>query len=214
MSGKSDTNVALPQDQPVAAALHLDMLNEVLFSAWWNAALELTMNAEEVNQLLPDFSFLDVKWSQFSFSLPPILSDCNNKSLLRLQIGDIYMTGESGLGGTPFEYAGYMTAEVDVQLLPEGQEITLGINGIVDFNVDIVSVSEGWPGTLVELEESMSTMLMSKLEEMITESLGGITIPALDLSSMDPSVPTGTTITLDTDETAKGEGYLILKGSL
>ena len=143
------------------------------------------------------------------------MSDCNPKSTLKVQLGDSYVEADLSLGDLPIKFKAWLSAEIDIGLVAENNQLGVVVNGISQFHVQIFDVEGPLAGLEVELENLMETVLLEKLLAALAgDALGNFPIPEFDLSGLAPGIPDGTKLGLSDLGIAKQKGFLQIEGKL
>ena len=198
-------------------AATLDMVNELLFSLWWGGGLALALD----ESVLGGLSFVEFGITDLSvetvFWLPRILDDCTAKGMVEVQIGDLLITPSFKMMGAPVTIGMFVSAALDAVITGDGSEIALQINGITDIGTEVVSI-EGSLGAfegMFDIEQLIEGVLVPMIVEQVANlSLGSFPIPEIDLSSLLPGIPPGTTLSLGNLVIEMNMGYLVFGGEL
>ena len=205
---------AFTEAHPMSIGLHMDLLNELLHAVWWNGYFDIAAKAEDLAALSPDIASYGVQDLTVTFLLPPVLTDCNNKGLLRFQLGDGFVTAKLNMFGMDIEAEMFLSVEMDANIKAQGNELGITINGVTLFQVEIVKVNEDLAGSEADLEETIKALLLPEIEKLTGDSLGSFPIPSIDLSGVVPGVPAGTSIQIGDLAVGKTKGFLVLEGDL
>ncbi|HIA00751.1 MAG TPA: hypothetical protein EYN66_02365 [Myxococcales bacterium] len=203
----------LPKMGDMEFALSIDLLNEVLFSLWYNGGINMILDANE----LADLSTFNVKKAELTLNpyLPPIISDCNSKGTLKVQLGDSYVEADVTLGELPISLKAWVTAEIDVGLAAEGNELKVVVNGVSLFNIEVLNLSGPLEGMEESIAELFETVLLDKLlAELTNNAIGKFPLPEFDLSGLAPGIPADSKISLNNLGITKKKGFLQIEGSL
>ncbi len=194
--------------------MKLDFLTDLLFSLWRQALLDMDLDEGTIAEAAPELAEFGVKSIAIDAYLPPVLSDCNAKQLLRVHLGDLFLQLDANLIGVGVVGDMFATVEVDVNVTTDEEGFVLAINGFSQFHVDVLVINETWAGKETELENILVEVLTSQLGAVLGESLGSFPIPAIDLSGVVDGVPPGTELEIGPTETAVEHGYLVIEGNL
>ena len=211
--GADNTAYVLPKTGPMEFALALDLLNEVLFSDWWGAGLNMTIDASK----LGDLSGFGVTKANILLQplLPPVMSDCNAKGTLKIQLGDSYLEADLALGTVPVKFKAWLSAEIDIGLVANGNQLGIVVNGVSQFQLQVFDVEGPFAGLESTLEELIQKMLLEQvLGKLTNTSLGSFPLPEFDLGGLVPGVPAGTKIALGDLDITKKKGFLQIEGNL
>ena len=198
-------------------AATLDMVNELLFSLWYGGGLALALDESVLGGIsIADFGITDLS-VETDFWLPPVLDDCTAKGMVEIQLGDLLITPSFKMMGAPVTIAMFVSAALDAVITGDGSEIALQINGITEIGTQIVSI-EGSLGAfegMFDIEQLIEGVLVPMIVEQVANlSLGSFPIPEIDLSSLLPGIPPGTTLSLGNLVIEMNKGYLVFGGEL
>ena len=206
-----DGGAALPG---MAIGVKLDFLNELVFSLWRQALLNMDLDEVAIAESAPELAEFGVKSIAIDAYLPPILSDCNDAQLLRLQLGDLFIQLDANLIGVGVVGDMFATVEVDVDVTTDEEGLVVAINGFSQFHVDVLAINETWVDKETELENIIVEVLSSQLATFLGDSLGSFPLPAIDLSGVVDGVPPGTELEIGPTQTSVEHGYLVIEGKL
>ncbi len=212
--GGATSPLAFDAGNPMGVGVHLDFLNELLFSAWYNGYLHLDAGPDELAALSPKVAALGVKKFALDALLPPLLTDCNGKGLLDVQLGDALVTLDVSIGGLDIAGTFALSLEATASLWATGDQVGVDVQGITQLHIDAIDVNEAWKGKESDLEQLLGTLLEGQLSDLLNGALGGFTLPSIDLSSLVPGVAAGTTLSLGQVQTGLDQGYLVVTGDL
>lgn len=212
--GGESGSFAFKEQKPMGVAAHMDLINELLFSAWYNNLLSIAAGPDELASLSPEIAQYGLKELTLDALLPPIVTDCNGKGLLRLQMGETFVTIDMDFAGLVIDLEAYLSLEADIEIVAMGDELSLSINGLTEFHIDIVNVNDAWIGQEATLEQTLIAVLKPQIEKLTGDSLGSFPIPAIDLSGLLEGIPQGTEIKIGDTATSKSKGYLVIEGDL
>lgn len=205
---------AFTEQLPMSVALHLDLINELLHSVWWNGFLDMAGDEAALAELSEEIVSYGVKDLVVTALLPPVITDCGGKGLLRLQLGDLFVQVKANMLGLDVDAEMYVSMELDANIKAQGSELGITVNGVTLFQVEIVKVSDAFKGNEAALEEAIKALLLPQIEKLAEGSLGSFPIPAIDLSGVVPGIPAGTSIQLGDLVVGKSKGYITLDGDL
>jgi hypothetical protein len=147
---------------PLELAAHIDVVNEALFSLWYNGGLNLTITSAALAEMGTDVSKYGVKDLDMVTAplLPPVITTCNADNVLTAQIGDFLLDGKMVILGKDTQLKMYlfleMSAVIQIQEGENGKEIVLLLNDPKVVKTDLVEVNDVWKGN-----ESMITGLIT-----------------------------------------------------
>jgi|GEM_PF-1573011 len=198
----------------IGFGLSLDVLNQILFSAWWGGALEISLDPSA----LGDTSGYEVSDLTVTLSgrMPPVLTDCLDDEL-HLQLGELDVDASLVLGSLPLDVgmivAFQTTATIEAD---DAGNLSLAIGEIAqeDIIIDIVRVesalfSEDQETVLIDL---LREQLLSKLlEGLADQGLAEFQLPEIDLGSLSDEL-SGQVISIQDVELERQRGYVLLQG--
>ncbi len=183
-------------------AIHDDLLNEVLFSAWYAGLLDLQLPIGDLLDpasleglgigSLEDLGIKDIG-ARTEFFLPPILTSCNDPwdEILQFQVGDLYVELEMKMLNEPVKVGMFVSlaAEAIIEILDAGdhQEISISIGEIDPVVAQVTYISEGLAGA-----EGIMTMIVqgillpTLLQEFADGALASFPLPSIDISGLSP----------------------------
>jgi len=195
--------------------LSTDVLNQVLFGAWWGGALEITMDPTQFGDL-SDYGVANLAVT-LSGQLPPVLTDCLDDQL-HLQLGELAIDASLELAGMPLDVgmivAFQTTAEVGADA--DGNlSLTVGTIDPADITIDIVRVESDLfsPDQEDVLIQLLRDQLLSKmLENFAGQGLADFPLPEIDLGAVSPDLA-GQTISIHNVAIDRQRGYVLLQGN-
>ncbi|MFT5432974.1 MAG: hypothetical protein ACI9OJ_003679, partial [Myxococcota bacterium] len=211
--GSDETPYALPTQGTMEFAVKMDLINELLFSFWYNGGLNLNLDSQALSALGEDLP-LDNAEIVLKPLLAPVMTDCNDKGTLKVQLGEAYMEASLGLADLPVEFKAWLSVEVDVGLVAQGDELGVVVNGISTFQLELFDVKGTFEGNEAALENLIKGLIDTLLGDLLTGSLAQFPIPSFDLTGLAPGVPEGTELKLGNLGISKSKGYLQIEGSL
>lgn len=201
-----------PKAGPMALGIGMDVINQILFSAWYTGGLNLTIDGTKLGLGTTGLTKADLKLDPL---LPPILDDCNSKQILGLQLGDAHLTADLKLGDLPIKFKAWLSLQADVTLKAENDALGLNIIGVSVFEIQVYDVEGAFAGQEAALEGLVKDMLVKQLLAKLTGgALTSIPIPSIDLSGLAPGIPPGTEIKLGDLALTKKDGFLAIEGNL
>ncbi|MFH1532093.1 MAG: hypothetical protein ABIK09_15315 [Pseudomonadota bacterium] len=195
----------------------LDMVNELLFALYWGGGLQLVIDGSVLGNIdLGGFGISDLNLAT-DFWLPPILDDCNAKSQVALEVGDLFLDVSFNIMGAPLKLGLFVSVTAEAEIFGQGQEIGLNILGITRIGTQVLSV-EGSLGPfegMFDIEELIENILVPLILEQVSNlSLGSFPIPEIDLGGLLPGIPPGSTLTLGNLDISMKKGFLTFSGEL
>ncbi|MFT7624961.1 MAG: hypothetical protein ACI9WU_004152 [Myxococcota bacterium] len=204
----------LPKTGVLEFGLAIDLMNEVLHSMWWNGGLNMAIDAKQVDDLAPlNMSKADVTLSPL---LPPVLTDCNSKGTLKMQLGDSHITADVLIGDTPVTFEAWLSAEIDVGVINTGAD-TVGIvvNGVSKFDIEVFNENAGYVGNEGAVTALLEDVLVQKLlGSLVDSALSSFPIPQFDIGGIVQGVPGSVVLALDGFGIKKSAGFLQIEGKL
>jgi len=216
--GRDPGKFKLPESQKVEAAVSEDLLNQVLFAAWWGGQMDVTLDDAMLGDALADYgiSELSVELSPY---LPPLYTTCTPAGKGEFQMGDLHVNASFLMGGQPssVELFASARAEVDVVVLsqPSGKELALIVGQMGALGLDVLDA-----GGMVEGGEDLMEQLLSDLvvnvllETWLAGVVASYPIPQVDLGEYGNYFPAGTVVTFEPLASEHIDGYLLLSGSI
>lgn len=214
-------------------AFHDDLINEILFSAWYSGLLDLYLPLEDFVDMgsigdlgfgdLEDFGIKDIA-IRTEFFLPPIITSCNLGEdlfeMLQFQIGDLYVELTMKMLNEPVTVGMFVSlaAEAVIELVdgPNGPEMTMGIGEIDPLVAQITYISDNLAGA-----EGFMTMIIQGLvlpmliESLASNSLASIPIPEINISELAPQyLPGGIVWKFVVDSFFRELGYTVMKAHI
>ena len=182
-------------------ALKDDMINQVLFAAWYAGAFEIPLDQSILGDIdLGEFGvqLLDVS---LSFMLPPVLSSCNYDQTLTMSIGDLRVHVSILLFGQPLEVDIFTSAVTAAELTivegVTGPEMAIEMTDVLFMGTEVGQLQVGTENAQGALEELMSQYLVPDFfTDLGGQALGSFPIPSIPLDGFSPAIPTGTAIEL------------------
>ena len=195
----------------------LDMVNELLFALYWGGGLQLVIDGSVLGDIdLGGFGITNLNVAT-DFWLPPILDDCNAKTQVALEVGDLFLDVGFNIMGAPLKLGLFVSMVAEAEIFGQGQEVGLNIMGITKIGTQVLSV-EGSLGPfegMFDIEELIENILVPLILEQVSNlSLGSFPIPEIDLGGLLPGIPPGTTLTLGNLEINMNKGFLTFSGEL
>tara|TARA_B100001094_G_C18032187_1_gene720712 strand:- start:120 stop:1061 length:942 start_codon:yes stop_codon:yes gene_type:complete len=205
---------------PLEAGLADDFLNQLLFALWNGGALNLSIGESALGDV--DLSSFGVSKLNvdLDFHLPPVINPCLGGDDLKVQIGDLLIHAKLELGGTPIDiylYAAMQAAaKLDAVKNPKSGETELGfeLKGIDFLELQITQINEEAKGLKDVFITLIKTVMLPQLVDGLGAGLGSFPLPAIDLSTLSPSIPKGTAIELAIQKIENLQGYTYLRGAL
>jgi len=190
----------IDKEQFAVMAIHDDLLNEVLYAAWYGGLLDMTLPLEQFIDMdsigdlgfgsLEDMGIKDIVVST-EFFLPPIITSCNDPwdELMEFQIGDIYIELSMKMLNEPVTVGLFATmaaqAIIEVQDMGDHQEISLAIGEIDPMVMQVTHISDNLKGAEGFMTMIIQGMLLpSLLGSFAEDSLASFPLPVIDISGL------------------------------
>ena len=211
--GVDGTEYQLPKTGAMEFALALDLMNEVLYSLWYNGGLAISLDAAE----LTDLASMGISKATIELDplLPPILDDCNSKGTLKMQLGDSHLDVDVQLGDVPVQFKAWLTAEIDVGVVAQGQSVGIKVNGVSQFELQIYDVEGPFKGNEIVLEKLIETVLLEQLLGALTGgALSSFPVPEFNIGGLIEGTEEDIIIELGELGVKKSGGFIQIEGTL
>ncbi len=198
-----------------------DFVNQLLEAIWNGGLLQLSLDSSVLGNI--DLSTYGVTnlTVDTDFMLPPILNTCADSEWLTLQIGDLGIHAMLSFSGTPIDMYAYamVTAKVKIEAVPDPKNPG---SKAISLTLDPKSIALKLEVTKINSEAlafkdifvSLITGMLPNLVGGMSSSLGAIPLPSIDLSTLSPAIPKGTTLGLDIQDIANVAGYTYIRGTI
>jgi hypothetical protein len=211
-------NFGFPKEGQLEMSLHDDFFNQIPFGIYYGSLFKFSVTGENLGQDLSQYGITDLKLN-VDFLLPPVITSCNVSEQLVLQIGDIFIHTVFNLFNSPVEMDLYASMEATAHFSvvdgATGKEIGLSVDKPTIMELEIEKITGSLSGIQDVMENLIKTVLIPELLESFTGSaFGSFPVPAIDLSTMNPSIPEGTSITIDLKKILRIFGYTVLSGAV
>ncbi len=203
--------------------MHDDLLNQALFSLWWGGLFQFEAGADLLGDNLGAIPIPGVTDATVNatFLTPPIITSCNPADLPKIQIGDVFLEVALSIGDLPLNVGVFLSVEAEAEIgsftdADTGEaQFGVSIGALTKSVHEIVSITPGWESLIPTIEELIGEDMISALVTGLGgASLGGIPIPSIDLSSLDPSIPPGTLLDLTIEVVERTLGNTAAYGSM
>jgi len=210
----------LPKDGELAFGLSDDVLNELLFEAWWGGAFEGPLKGDimagakgNLITAMKEKLGIELKegdlqaGAEVDFLLPPIVIGCGETWPVQVQVGDARLMIWVDISAGPLKGSGTLTAYLSMEApltfavveWPGGQTLSAFLDGAPSIWWD-VEVDLG--GILAQLKEPLLVSVEGELDKVIlqdipAQALTSIAWPTIPLDTLHPSVPSGTALGVD-----------------
>ncbi len=208
-----------PKKGQLEMGLHDDFFNQLPFGMYWGGLFQMDILPADLGTDLTQYGLTDVIL-HVDFLLAPILTGCTADGKTVLQIGDMRVDGDMKLFGAPVAMTLYASMEVEANLMPvdvpgQGKQISVALGQTRLMEVEITQVTGALSGAEDILVGLVKEQLVGKfLSSFAGGAFGSFPVPDIDLSSVNPSVPPGSKISLDLKEMLRIFGYTVLTGAV
>ncbi|MBR57639.1 MAG: hypothetical protein CMH54_06225 [Myxococcales bacterium] len=207
-----------PPENPLKIAMHDDMLNQLVFGAWDGGTLNLQIDSAGIGDIdVSQYGITDLVIST-DFLMPIVFNSCTEKGDV-VEIGDLYLDASMNLIGQEAHFGFWIQGEAPVQIVvtqnEEGEnEIGFELLDLDPLYLEVV-INEGpFEGNDEGIISLIKSTLLGEMLSSLTGGLGGFAIPSIDLSSVSPDIPEGTSINVNISDIFRENAYMILGGSL
>lgn len=202
----------------IEIALKDDMINQMLYSAWYAGAFEIPLPVSFLGDVDLSEYGVEIIDVGISFLLPPILSSCNYDDILYMGLGDLKVTASLILFGSPLTVTAYASGIIAAEMVVieglDGNELGIELEDVVLFDVEVQDVSAGFEGAQGAVEELIGQFLAPDLLTSLGgDALGSIPIPSIPLDGFDESIPSGTTLSLSLQKIYRLGGRTVMAGN-
>jgi hypothetical protein len=196
--------LVLPSGSQASVSLSFDTLNQIFFAAWRAGILEFDMPESMLADVdLSEMGITDLTIN-LSGKLPPVLSDCNSASDLKVFLGGVRISADMKVVGQDLHIESEVAIEADMNVDVVDGEVALSIGefGVLEADIRV-------PASFLGLKEQLNEILMDTILPELrgaleNQTLGSIALPVVDLG--------GVVIDITVDEIDKDGGNLIIKG--
>jgi len=219
LPGGSDFDLPMTNGLELGAAF--DVINELLWAIWQSGFLQFDLAQEDLADLdLSEYGVSNLS-VQTDFYYAPVATICGlEETMMRIQIGDLYVHAELDIMGMHWDVGMFMFLEIDANLNvavnEETSETEIGIELVAfDFvEIEIVSTNDVLVGKEYLFEGLIKDTLIPELTGSLGEDLA-FALPEIDLASLaEGMIPEGTTIAIDLQELDMVDGYMFIAGGL
>jgi hypothetical protein len=210
---------SFPMKGQLEMGLHDDFFNQLPFGMYYGGLFHMVLLPSDLGTDLTQYGLTDVILN-VDFLLAPILTGCTKDGKTVLQIGDMRVDGDMKLFGAPVTMTLYASMEVEADLVPvdvpgQGKQISVALGQTRIMEVEITQVTGALAGAEDILVGLVKEQLVGKfLSSFAGGAFGSFPVPDIDLSSVNPSVPPGSKISLDLKEMLRIFGYTVLTGEV
>ncbi len=214
--------VAFDPDVGFAVAIHDDFINQILFSVWWAGALDADLGSD----LFGDLSALSDAGLQglsvaMKFFAPPMVSTCNPSNQLTAQVGDAFFDVSTSMLGQDVKVGIFASFEAEADLGTTEDPVTgdaligIELGQVLAADLDIVSITPGFESIKPTIQDMIQQQLLGGVLDSIGgQALPGFPVPAIDLATLDSTLPAGTVLKFDASSLERQGGYTVLSGGI
>lgn len=208
----------LPRQAQVEAAVHEDLLNQVLYEAWKGGIMNVEVDGDLIDVDLSGYGLTDVQ-VRVDPLLPPVVTSCRTPGQMEIQVGDANVKGTFTVGGGTgaVELFGSARVAVDlsVDMAPDPNELTVTVLDIAQMGVDVVHSSGAVDGFDTLIEDLFATVVRNLLiEKVVSQTLASYPVPVVDLGPLVPGLPLGTEVTFEPASVGPDKGWMLVAGSV
>jgi hypothetical protein len=214
-SGFDTVGFSFAKQHPMEVGFHVDLLNQVLYAAWWAGTLNTVLQDDEIAGAKIASYGLANGQIETDFLLPPILDDCNTKEILRAQVGDMKVTGSFTYQGQAVSITAYLTLDAEVVPVSNGSDVDLKAGMIQTAQVTLVDVSgpdNFDPSIFVDIVQDF--VVPTILDTVTAKVLKDLPLPAINASSLHPVLPDYVVFELGDLDVVHDKGVIGLGGGL
>jgi len=212
---------------PLELGAHIDLVNELLFSLWYNGGLDLVITSAALEEMGTDVSQYGISdlYVETAPLLPPVVTTCNDDQRLTAQLGDFYVEADFNMLGIPADIHMYLFLVVGADLaVGEGEnagQISIEVHDPEAVLVDLESVNEEWKGKESMLTGLITDTLVPMLMKKLQEEPLSFALPAINLGDLlggedggEPSPLAGKELVIDLQSLVNVVGYVHLEGGI
>jgi len=182
--GLNEQIMIAPKDAPMEIMMSDDMVNLILFAAWQGGFLEFDVPESTLGDL--DLGSMGVKDLTVNVSgmLPPTISDCGPEGTLLLHLGDLKVLASMTVFNLPMDVDVYASISAPFKVGVEDGNISFGITEISTLQTELTVQQD----SMIAFEPLLKDLIQDNLvpvllEGLDSEALGGLPLPAIDLST-------------------------------
>ncbi|MBM4370846.1 MAG: hypothetical protein FJ098_04285, partial [Deltaproteobacteria bacterium] len=216
-------------EQFAQIGIHDDLLNQILFSAWWGGLLDMVVPLDQIVDpstlelegigTLEDLGITDIV-ATTEFYLPPIITSCNDAEQLMMEVGDIYVELSMKMLNEPVTIGVFASlaaeADIDIVQLPNGkQEFSLGIGTIDPLVTQVSYVSDNLAGAQGFMTMIVQAILLPTLLTNLTEgALASFELPEINMSELSNLLPPNWVMRFVIKDFYRVDGYTTIEADL
>ncbi len=216
--GTEPSTYDLPTDSEVNLAVAVDFINEALFSVWYSGLLTLELTEEALGSVDLTSYGLENLAATVDMYYPPVLETCGTGGALKLQLGDAFLHATFDMMGMHWDIDIFLFMVMDASLTiveEDGvKKIGLEFGDLEVAEIEVADVGPELKGKESMVENLFATVVLPLLTDQLLGGLGGIEVPAIDMSTIVDGIPPGTTLSVDLETLAVDNGYLLIGGKL
>ena len=213
--GSQDETLMVPRASPLEVVLVDDTLNLLLYRAWEGGMLSFDVPPEMLGDTdLSAYGISDLTLTVNGL-LAPVVSDCYDDAALRLHLGDLDVTANMTLLGSPLDVQIYMSLLAGFALSVSDNAISFGLTEVEELDLEVTAAQDAFIASEALISDLVAENLIpALLDGLGGDALGGIPLPSIDLSGAFDGVPDGTVIAIAVDTVEHEEGNTIVSGDL
>ena len=147
--------------------------------------------------------------------LAPVVSDCYADSAMRIHLGDLDVTANMTLLGSPLDVQMYLSLLAGFQLSVVDDAISFGLTDVESLDLEVTAAQDAFIASEQMIADLVAENLVpALLDGLGGSSLGGIPLPSIDLSGAMDGVPPGTVIAIEVESIEHEQGNTIVSGDL
>ncbi len=206
---------ALTDAAPFALAVADDLLNQLLFGAFYSGVLHLDIPGSLIADKL-GFDSLKVDTISLKPLLPPVLTSCPSPGKLTVQVGEFAVSASLELGGKAGTVEAILFASADVQLeaVQKDGTVELGfsIAALDTFSLQVVDAG----GALDGSESVIELLFREVASSLVKDAVGGsflqsFPVPTFDISAFASGLPS-MSLTFQPEELGVRDGFTEITG--
>lgn len=215
--GKETGTFTMPKSLPIEAAVHEDLINQVLFALWWGGHMNVTVDETLLGDVAGSFGMKNLEVEVEPY-LPPIYTTCTEDGAPQMQLGDLYLNATFTMNGQPaqLEIFAAMKVETDINIEPAYPTNKLGINvgDVVAMGIDVVTAQGALQGGEGLMEELLTSIVVDVLiKTYLSEVVASYPIPAIELGVLLPDYfPPNSTVRFQILNAIHDHGFFLVTG--
>lgn len=207
----------LPKSSAIEAAVHEDLINQVLFALWWGGHMNVTLDEQLLGDFVGAFGMKNLQVDVKPY-LPPIYTTCTENGAPQMQMGDLYLDVTFEMNGQPahLELYAAIKVETDINISPAFPTNELGVNvgEVVASGIDVVAADGAVEGGEALMEELLTSIVVDVLlKTYIAEVVAAYPIPAVELGTLLPDYfPSNATVRFQILNAIHDHGFFLVTG--